>query len=184
MKADRKRAFESAKEIHREFKSLSRVPVNVDRIAKKLGVTVKYEPMDDELSGMIFIREGQPIIGINSMHSANRKRFTLAHELGHYRLHSSLVSSEVHLDTNFSGGLYRNSESAAGVNRIEIEANAFAAELLMPAHFIEEEIENCEIDLLTDPFLDSSAEKYIVELAKKYKVSTLAMQTRIVNLKR
>ena len=184
MKPNKKRALESAKEIHTELKNLSRVPVNVDRIAKKLGVTVRYEPMDDELSGMIFIRDGKPIIGINSMHSANRKRFTLAHELGHYRLHSTMVSEEVHLDTNFSGGLYRNSESSTGVNPVEIEANTFAAELLMPEHLIREEIANCDIDLLTDPFLDEDAERYIVQLAEKFKVSSLAMQTRIVNLQR
>ncbi|MFC3052383.1 ImmA/IrrE family metallo-endopeptidase [Kordiimonas pumila] len=184
MKLNKKRAIESAKQIHAEFGGLSRAPVNVDRIARKLNITIRYEPMDNELSGMIFIKDGKPIIGINSLHNANRKRFTLAHEIGHYRLHSALVSQEVHLDTNFSGGLYRDLKSATGVDPIEVEANAFAAELLMPEHLIKEEVSKCDIDLLTDPFLDDEAEKYITELADKFKVSSLAIQTRIVNLKK
>jgi Zn-dependent peptidase ImmA (M78 family) len=59
------------------------LPVPVDKIAKCLGAEVRFSPLDDELSGMIYINEGTPIIGVNSLHHPNRQRFTIAHEIGH-----------------------------------------------------------------------------------------------------
>jgi Zn-dependent peptidase ImmA (M78 family) len=56
-------------------------PVPVDKLAKILGVRIDYSPFDDELSGMAFIRDGKPVIGVNSNHHPNRQRFTIAHEL-------------------------------------------------------------------------------------------------------
>ena len=43
-------------------------PVPVDKIAKGLGAQLRFSPLDDELSGMIYISDGMPIIGINAEH--------------------------------------------------------------------------------------------------------------------
>ena len=56
-------------------------PVPIDRIAKLLGIQLRFSPLDEELSGMIFIRDKVPIVGVNSLHHPNRQRFTLAHEM-------------------------------------------------------------------------------------------------------
>ena len=43
-------------------------PVPIDRIAKILGIQLRFSPLDEELSGMIYIRDEVPIVGVNSLH--------------------------------------------------------------------------------------------------------------------
>ena len=86
---------------------------------------------------MIYIKDGVPIIGVNSLHHPNRQRYTIAHELGHLELHRQLITSEVHVDKGFPV-LMRDPKSATGTELHEIEANQFAAELLMPRTLIEQ----------------------------------------------
>jgi len=61
--------------------------------------------------------------------------FTIAHEIGHFILHHG--ESDLFIDTTYVA--FRDSESTKGENRAEIQANQFAAALLMPALFIEQE---------------------------------------------
>ena len=116
-----------------EQNKVSAPPVPVDRIAKALGIQLRFSPLDEQLSGMIYIRDGVPIVGVNSLHHPHRQRFTVAHECGHFLLHEDRnLQGEVHVDKEFSI-LMRNSVSTTGSDEMEIEANFFAAELLMPA---------------------------------------------------
>ena len=56
-------------------------PVAVDYIAQRKGITVRFVPLEAELSGMIFVKDSAVIV-VNSLHHPNRQRFTLAHEVG------------------------------------------------------------------------------------------------------
>ena len=76
-------------------------PVPVDKIAKGLGAQLRFSPLDEELSGMIYISDGTPIIGINSLHHPNRQRFSIGHEIAHLVLDRPLISSKVHVDKEF-----------------------------------------------------------------------------------
>lgn len=151
------------------------MPTPVEKIAKALGAQVRFSPFDTELSGMIYIKEGVPIIGVNSLHHPNRQRFTIAHELGHLELHRDMITSNVHVDKNFPA-LMRDQNSATGTEKVEIEANQFASELLMPRAFIE--------DVLRGKQFDIDDEGPIEELAKKFRVSRQALEYRIRSLKR
>ena len=121
---------------------------------------------------MIHIKDGIIIIGVNSLHHPNRQRFTIAHELGHLELHRDMITSNVHVDKNFPG-LMRDAVSATGTESIEIEANQFASELLMPRLLIEQALAGKQFDI------DDSGP--IEELAKKFKVSKQALEYRIRN---
>jgi Zn-dependent peptidase ImmA (M78 family) len=68
----------------------------------------------------------------------------------------------------------RDAKSAEGTNNKEIEANRFAAELLMPRKFLEKDLANMALDV--------EDESTINELAKKYKVSLQALAWRINRL--
>lgn len=142
-------------------------PVPVERIAKLEGVKVEFAPLDQELSGLAHIRDGVPIIGVNALHSATRQRFTLAHELAHIKLHRAELERVVHVD---KGSLRRDALAAAGVDRKEIEANAFAAELLMPQAFLAAALQGRTIDLEDD--------EMIKKLAKRFRVSEAALRFR------
>lgn len=123
-----------AKEVLQTFGSKS-APVKVDEIASRAGIAVRFMPLDDDLSGMIFVKDGTPIIVVNSLHHPNRQRFTLAHELAHFELHMGDIGSEVHVDKKYLV-MARDGSSSKGFDRQEIEANRFAAALLVPGHLL------------------------------------------------
>lgn len=148
-------------------------PIQVDKIAKMLGAQVRFSPLDEEISGMIFIKNDVPIIGVNSLHHPNRQRFTIAHEIGHLTLHRDLITNEVHVDKQFPI-LMRDGKSATGTEKIEIEANQFAAELLIPTFLVDQV-------LIANAF-DIDDERPLDELAKKFRVSKQTLEYRIRNL--
>jgi Zn-dependent peptidase ImmA (M78 family) len=143
-------------------------PVPIDRIARTLGVRVEYAPLENELSGLAHVQDGLAIVGINSLHAPNRQRFTLAHELAHVCLHREHLEQGVHVDR---GSLRRDALASEGVDPREIQANAFAAELLMPQFLLTEFLGDRTIDLEDDDMIQS--------LAKRFKVSEAALRFRL-----
>lgn len=172
MRASRKRVIARAQDLLQNNR-VTEPPVPVVQIVKKLGVRLRFSPLDSELSGMIYIKKGRPIIGVNALHHPNRRRFTIAHECGHLILHKAQITKEIHIDKTFPM-LMRDSMSATGVDKMEIEANMFAAELLMPASFLTDALGN-------EPF-DIDDESAVSALAKSFKVSSSAMRFRLGNL--
>ena len=49
---------------------------------KKLRIRVEHEDLENDVSGFLVIKEGRSVIVLNKNHPLNRKRFTLAHEIG------------------------------------------------------------------------------------------------------
>ncbi len=143
--------------------------VDVKEIAEKKGALVVEEPLKDEdFSGFLYrSSDSPPVIGVNSLHHPNRKRFTIAHELGHMLLHPK---TGVHLDKVMIQ--MRDSKSAEGSDHDEIEANRFAAELLMPAAFLERDIRSMGK-------IHADDETAIDSLAKRYGVSKQSMAIRL-----
>jgi Zn-dependent peptidase ImmA (M78 family) len=125
------------------------------------------------MSGFIAKEAERVVIGVNTDHSENRQRFTIAHELGHLLLHNP---AEVHVDRNFKTFIrLRDEVSSQGVDQDEIEANYFAAELLMPKRFLEKDLRDID-------GLDLHDQRIIDDLAKRYVVSTQALLLRLAAL--
>jgi Zn-dependent peptidase ImmA (M78 family) len=168
----RKDAQREARKILREL-DIIRPPVPIEKIAKHLGAQIRFSPLDDEISGMVYIKDGAPIIGVNSLHHPNRQRFTIAHECGHLRLHRDLISKEVHVDKKFEV-LRRDHRSAAGTNPIEVQANQFAADLMMPRDFL--------LEALGDEIIDIDEAELVGKIARQFRMSPEAIRVRISNL--
>ena len=146
---------------------ITRPPVPVKRIAKKLGLLIAPIPANDEISGAL-IRDGSRIIiAVNSSHHINRQRFTIAHELGHYYMHGDMTE---HVDQNLRVA-WRNADSSKAVDWKEIAANRFAAELLMPTSYLRRDLDS----------LERIGKRTIALLASKYGVSGEAMKIRLNN---
>jgi Zn-dependent peptidase ImmA (M78 family) len=148
---------------------VTKPPIPVDRIAKSQGISLQYAPLDEELSGMAFIKGTTAVIAVNALHHPNRQRFTIAHELAHHVLHAPLLRSGVHVDKVI---LERAQLAAKGTDDLEIEANAFASELLMPRDLFEP---------LVDREFDLNDEASVLALARRFKVSLAALQFRLAS---
>lgn len=147
-------------------------PVDVAKLATDVvRATIKYEPFDGQLSGMVHRgRYGQAVIGVNETHAPVRQRFTIAHELGHLLLHS-------HKDLHIDEGIWlRNERSSLAEDEREIEANQFAAELLMPADLVRQLVAGRHLDVGNDD------DATLRELADKFQVSRQALSFRLSRL--
>lgn len=152
-------------EAHKLIQSLairnpSEIELNV--IAMTRGVLV----VEDDLEGADarLLRKGdRGIIRVsNKIPEAGRKRFAIAHELGHWELHKELSQLAICL----SGDIQGYSESPA-----ELEASKFASELLMPTMLARPIVESSEPDL-----------KLVKLLAETFDVSFTAALVRLVEL--
>lgn len=123
----------------------------------KLGGEIHYEPEDDidhHEDGSIVVHGPQRFdIYLSNYTGPLRDRFTLAHELGHYFLHSMQ-------------GKQRLRASRRGRSQSEWEANWFAAALLMPSEQFR-------------TVWDSLVSKSVDALASRFKVSAQAALYRI-----
>ena len=133
-------------------------PIDLISICNDLGIKVKEVDFDDDLSGML----AKKTIYISTNIHENRKRFTLAHELGHFLIHKKQ-------DNSYKGVRFRSEHISSQEKNEEREANHFASLLLMPTKFIKEELKD----------IKEFSEEFILDLAKKYKVSSIAMTIRL-----
>lgn len=137
-------------------------PVRVVAIAKDLGIKVyKTMDFDDRISGLIqkderYGGKSGYAIYANGRHPVTRRRFTIAHELGHFYLHRELIGDGITDD-----GLYRSRLRG----RFESQANRFAANLLMPRKLVWE-------------FIAQGVDT-VEELAEKFEVSKSAMSIQL-----
>lgn len=109
-------------------------PVDPVAIARRFGIKVVYDDLPRDVSGALVKTENMdfPIIMVDSSESDVRKRFTVAHELGHY-LYNTFV---LKLEGAYEKIDYRGQSSRMGSDPQEIFANGFAAALLMPKDVI------------------------------------------------
>lgn len=149
--------------------NISSFPIPLSKIAKGIGVIIKSLELEDNISGFLYLKEDKPIIFVNSLHPKARRRFTAAHEMGHFLLNHN---GELFVDKGHI--LYRDSRSKDGNIRQEKEANKFAAELLMPEEMFTDELLKNDIDIEDSHELN--------KFAARLGVSTQALAIRLSNL--
>jgi predicted transcriptional regulator len=141
-------------------------PVDVHGIAFSLGIRIHEAFLPDNVSGIIERAKGDNfVITINTFDSKTRKRFTIAHELGHFMLHRSMIGDGIEDDRAYrstTSGKYRNNLIGP---REESQANTFAANVIMPYELIQR--------LKVDGHTTSE------QLADKLQVSVHAMSIRL-----
>lgn len=146
-------------------------PVPVQQVAEHLGINIEFVDLGEDCSAVLVRNGNSTAIGVNKNHYPNRQRFSIAHEIAHFVLHKGNTYVDKGYRVNF-----RDLESGSGTKMEEMEANAFAAALLMPATWVKDAFKQQPFDLTED---DNSLEM----LAKKFKVSTQAMTYRLINLR-
>lgn len=128
-------------------------PFDVVGFGLELGLEIKESSeLPNKISGFIKqIESGTICICVNKSHAPNRKRFTVAHELGHYFLHRDRLAVGI-----IDGILNREQGTT---DPIEYEANEFAADLLMPEEMFRElwAKQECSVSFIADFFLVSES---------------------------
>ena len=150
-------------------------PVDIEKIAKNEGIRIIKGELPENISGAIDMSDPvSPCILVNSIDGFERQRFSIAHELGHYFLHKP---TGLHVDKDFSSIFLRNENSSMALYPIEIEANKFAAHILMPEALLETAIKE-----ILGKLNQISISELIESLKTKFQVSNSAMTYRLKNL--
>jgi IrrE N-terminal-like domain len=120
------------------------------------------------LSGLLIPAERRIWVNrIEAARSPGRRRFTIAHELGHWRLHAkgSVQARTTYCRPDDVGADRRHLHRAT---RLEAEANRFAAALLMPEGLVRPLARELKLN--------------IPALANRFEVSVPAMRIRLDSL--
>lgn len=129
-------------------------PVDPAAIARSLGLTVTFVNRGGGFDGQL-LRE-RMLIEVNASRPETRRRFTIAHEIGHYQLQHNPVLCVTD---------DRSTSDPTKVN--ERQANAFGSELLMPEPWVRDQWRRL---------------KNIQSMANAFRVSDQAMYYRLDDL--
>lgn len=143
-----------------EYGSEKSFAVDLHLIAEKYGLKLTDVDFTEEDVSGAFVKEDGEIF-VNKKDPIFRKKFTIAHELGHYFLHSDFTAEIVYRK---NGEVDITEEERI----IEQEANWFAASLLMPREAVK------------------AAWRYfpdVLKIAEIFDISTVAATWRIKYLK-
>ncbi|MDP3650337.1 MAG: ImmA/IrrE family metallo-endopeptidase [Rhodoferax sp.] len=145
-------------------------PIDPFRVAHALGARVVVKNFSDDLSGLLVRKGDAATIAISASDGPLRQRFTVAHECGHLKLGHV---GEVFIDKQVINR--RDGNSSLAIDEQEIEANQFAASLLMPRD---------QVVAYLDQLVQVHKQRgVLIELvANKFRVSKPAMEFRLVNL--
>lgn len=155
-----------------------KVGPDLDKLVENFGLKVVGHEFGDDISGLLIFNEGEAIIAYNNSHSDVRKRFTIAHELGHFLLnhHGNGIMVDTGAKKTLHHYLFRDANSSTGEQLQEREANAFAAALLMPKELLEEKLGEYSFDL------GEETDDFIKKIATEFRVSKHAMTLRLINI--
>lgn len=185
-KQDKKRVEERSKTVLRETGSTSEIPVKVVAISRKLGFFVGQAILEkgtvgviavDKAKETIFDTDRNMVIVVDQTLDDARRRYIIAHELGHYILR----------DTQ-DAPVFALRETAHERNDKENEADYFAACLLMPKDAYLSELKSvCRTLKLASDYTElREPEKYKAAdwLSKRFDVPQLTALRRIDEVSR
>ncbi len=138
------------------------IPVDPVVVARLAGLRVLEDAtLNPNILGALIKEPNQdPLIMLNANDPPNRRRFTCAHEIGHFVRRGGTPEPYTTID-------FRDASSARGEEDEEIYANEFAACLLMP----EQDVRRLTKEGLGD-----------LEMSIRFGVSREAMHFRLKNL--
>jgi Zn-dependent peptidase ImmA (M78 family) len=150
MRPDYRRALAEAQRILRETQTLG-PPVDPIEIALSYGIKVNecdFEEFSKDVAGFFDFEERA--VYVNDQEPFVRKTFTIAHEIGHYFLHSH------HFEKNPDEyAVLLRRPMGATKDPLEQEANAFAANLLVPRKFLDQYYRIASVEELANLFMVS-----------------------------
>jgi Zn-dependent peptidase ImmA (M78 family) len=162
-------------------------------ISKLGGVSADPPDHNHKLAGYLFMRDDAGVILVEGRDSGEgRKRFTKAHELGHFVLQvlqkrEERATPDLFAPHHATRRFFRSECTSEDLTRVgptsredwlaEVRANYFAAELLMPADEI-----TVQLRQVAGLGARPSGEELIATLSRHFDVSRAAMEVRLADL--
>ena len=176
-----------ANKTRQKLKNPDECNIDIKKLIESHNIHYIPKKLPNNISGAsMTTKNGKKIIVVNKDQPEKRKKFTGAHELGHLILgHDTPLNTQDKAVATYkrqsqspSQILFRDDKTSEGSDWREIEANHFAASLLMP-----KEILNKEIHKLTQKSSKNYLSEYnVYELADIFGVSTISMSIRLSKL--
>jgi Zn-dependent peptidase ImmA (M78 family) len=155
------RAISTVRNLREDLQISKSTKVSLDTIITKLNIAVRKADLGEGILGACKTVGLRRLIVINpNIKYIEQERFTLAHEIGHILIHHGS-----HYCTKESFNMWKSASEK------EYEANAFAAELLLPRKVMVELLSKEDISI---PMISS--------IAKSYETSMSATAIRLVKL--
>jgi Zn-dependent peptidase ImmA (M78 family) len=109
---------------------------DLNEICRALGLRITEKEFSGFEGVLVRGKNAQKgVIGINrSIRESSRKRFTIAHEIGHF-----VIPYHQRLETACTAGVI--DQFGRGLTRAELEANEFASELLLPSKIVRDRLD-------------------------------------------
>jgi len=127
----------------------SEPPVDIFEIAKNEGLIVETKDFGDKFNHISgYIKPEIRTIFVNSKDSESRRKFTVAHELGHWLFHRE----ELENDPRKYAVLFRIPLGRPSKDHVEREANFFAANILVPEEMLNEKKDSNTPEQLAEIF--------------------------------
>lgn len=143
--------------------------VDIEGLIRSLGIELDMGAvLHPDIVGQIEKIGDHYKISVQGLDHPNRRRFTAAHELGHFLFHRDLLGEGVDDDK-----MYRSENIGRFYNRHirprhETEANKFAASVLMPGSLVKK--------------VHAEQNGRVQEIAREFGVSPAAMRIRLQSL--
>jgi Zn-dependent peptidase ImmA (M78 family) len=167
--ADLTRPVDLAQGVLKQLQALP-IPVPIEEIASAAGIQ-DIQPLPvSSFEGALIATEGNAFILVNQSSPERRKRFTIGHELGHYMCPWHLLKAR-RFECS-SQDMRAEIPKGDPRLRLEVEANLFAAEILLPERPFKRDLRSAR-DLSLEVILD---------LADTYCASKVATGRRAVTL--
>lgn len=149
----------------------NRQPIQITGLIHELGIEYVELPMPGDQSGAILLHKGHFQILVNAKDGPQRRRFTAAHEVGHYLMHRDLLKEDGR-ELRHNDFLYGPSAAISPAYPFgrshNDQANRFAVNLLMP------------VPQLQHRFAETGGD--LARIAFSFGVSQAAMKIRLERL--
>ncbi len=161
--------FEDEAELfaHKAWETLQlEPPVDLGRVADRLGIEVSEQEFVPEIDGLYLrLPDAPPVIAVNSSYTKPlpRRRFTLAHEIGHHLLARRISPGS---------RLFYLDSAKMRTSIVERACDRFAALLLMPEELVRRYYDE----------LAFNAENRVSIMSRRFGVSAWAMKRRLREL--
>ena len=160
----------------------------IDTTLQKCNLTLRYHNLPEIMLGKLQINDNSIYVNSSLKTNLKRRNFTIAHEIGHWYLHSQLLKDSIE---SFGDTLETTGFAGKTEQRLEIQANHFASVLLIPKEIIQNELgeilEKYDIRRLpiyvdTQKCNISNYHMIVGEFAQKHNLSKKVVAYRLMDL--